>query len=127
MVLLQTHLEVSLDHETLVLRVLRLEDFGGETHLAQLSDGVDELIRGAGKLGFEEGEPEDSGLMGRGKLADGSDLVFADDVLEVNGIQVVGPGMEDAEAVVLHVLPSELLDVCLEELEGGLVSLQGVS
>ncbi len=34
--------------------------------------------------------------------------------------------MEHAEAVVLHVLASELLDVCLKELECGLVGLQRV-
>ncbi len=63
MIMLETHLEVSLNHEVFILWVFGLEDLRRQTHLAQLPDRIDELIRGAGELGLEEGEPEDPGLV----------------------------------------------------------------
>ena len=63
MVLFQTYLEVSRHHEAFILWVLGLEDFRRQTHLAKLSDCINELIGSAGELSLEEGEPENPGLM----------------------------------------------------------------
>ena len=52
-----------------------------------------------------------------------SDLIFAYDVFEIHAIQIIGPGMENAETVILHLLASKLLDISFQKFKSGRISL----
>jgi len=93
-----------------------------------LADGLDELVGRAGELRLEEGEPEDLGIDTVCQdLADLSLEVGVDDVLHIDGVEVVRPWMEDLEALVLDLLLSVSFNITSEEVESGLVGLDGVA
>jgi len=120
------HLVVLL-HNLHEIRVLLLPVTLYLVHLAHLSDSLEELISGTSLLWLEEREPEDLGHgVGEG-LADILRQVIVNDVLEVHVIEFVGPGVEDLEALVVHLLTPESEDVFLDKLEVSLVSLDGVA
>jgi len=50
-----------------------------------------------------------------------------DDVLHINGVEVIGPGMQDLEAFVLDALLSVSLNIIMEEVIACLIGLNGVS
>jgi hypothetical protein len=96
--------------------------------LAKLSDGLEELICGACLLWLEEGEPEDLSIKTGAKS--GVNLLgqaVVNDVFEVNVVKLVSPWMEHLEALMVHVLLSESLDVLLDEDKVGLVSFDRVA
>ena len=94
--------------------------------LAHLSDGLEEFISRARLLWLEEGEPENLGIQTPKSCTDFFCQGVVDNVLEVNGVKLIGPGMKDLEALVVHVLESESLNVLLDELKASLIRLDWV-
>ena len=96
--------------------------------LCELSEGLDELIRGASHLGLEEGEPElESVFIIFEMVPNGLDKVCVNNVFHVDGVEVIGPWVQDLEALVTNLLLSVSLDIVFQELIGGLVSLDWVA
>lgn len=94
--------------------------------LAHLSDSLEEFISRARLLWLEEGEPENLGIQTPKSCTDIFCQGVVDNVLEVNGVKLIGPGMKDLEALVVHVLESESLNVLLDELKASLIRLDWV-
>jgi hypothetical protein len=94
--------------------------------LAQLAQAFEELISGSAFLTFEERKPEDLGVHVRQSSDDIIDQVVVHNVFEIDGVEFVGPWVKYLEALMVHVLISETLDVLLDEVEVGLVGLDGV-
>ena len=93
-----------------------------------MADGLDELVGWAGELGLEEGEPEDLCINTVCQdLADLALKVGVDDVLHVDGVEVVGPWVEDLEALVLDLLLPVSFNITSEELESRLIGLDRVA
>lgn len=108
--------EVALQHEELVIRfIVGFKVLRNVVERAVLSQGANELIRRDGQLGLKEGKPEDTSLLGGKGLTDGLCLVLVDDVLKVDLFEVVCPGVEHLEALVLHVLGAEPLYIVAHE------------
>lgn len=78
-------------------------------------------------MALEESEPEDLGALGLEHGANPVGQIVVHDVLEVDLVKIVGPGVEHGEALVLYALATVLLDVLLKELEVGLVGVDGVT
>ena len=123
----QAENEVAGDGSSLVGGQVHLVELGNLVQVGQLTEGAKEVIGGNGGLALEEGEPEDLGVLGAEELAHLSSQVVVHDVLEVNFVEIVGPWVQHGEALVLYALSAVLLDVFLEELEVGLVSVDGVT
>ena len=117
---------VGVDSGLLVGKQVLLVVLGNLVELAELTDGSEEVISRDGSLALEEREPEDLGVLAGEGLHDLVGEVVVHDVLEINLVEVVGPGVQHGEALVLYALVTELLDVLLQELEVGLVGLHGV-
>lgn len=97
------------------------------TDLSELSDSFVELISRARKLRLEEGKPEQLGVLACSEMLDHFALqVVVHNVLHVDGVEIVGPRVEDLEALVLDSLVSVSFNVVVEELEGGLVGLDWI-
>jgi len=94
--------------------------------LADLTDSAKEVVSRDGGLALEEREPKHLGVLVAEARADLGGEVVVDDVLEVNLVKVVGPGVEHGEALVLDPLLAILLDVLTDEVELGLVGADGV-
>lgn len=119
---------VERDHVVGLLGGILVEDevgvvVGGDlVEASHLSESAEEVISSDGSLTVEEGEPEDLGILG---LQSGHNLlaqVIIHNIFEIDFVEVVGPWVEHAEALVLDALGPVLEDVVLDELEGGLVS-----
>ena len=95
--------------------------------LAHLSDSLEEFISRARLLWLEEGEPENLGIQTPKSCTDIFCQGVVDNVLEVNGVKLIGPGMKDLEALVVHVLESESLNVLFNEFEVSLIRLNGIA
>jgi len=101
-------------------------ELGHAVDLAHFAQGSEEVVSGDSGLALEPGEPE--GLSG-GVAQVGADLasqVVVHDVLEVHLVEVVGPGVQHREALVLDALAAVLHDVFLNEGEVSLVGAHGV-
>ena len=67
---------------------------------------------------LEVGEPEDSHFGVFQCLADVLGLILVNHILEINLVKIVGPRVEDLEALVLHVLGTVSLNIGFNEIEG---------
>mmetsp|Transcript_17065 Transcript_17065/g.26347 ORF Transcript_17065/g.26347 Transcript_17065/m.26347 type:complete len:242 (-) Transcript_17065:329-1054(-) len=115
-------------HDLLVLGLLALEIILHFVQLANLTDSIEELVTAAAELVLKEREPEDDRMLaGLERLHDQEVVVVVEHVLEVNLVNLVLPGVQHREALVVHVLSAEPLDVSADELEVGLVRLYGVA
>lgn len=127
-VVFNAHDEIANCHQGAQLLVFGVEIIAHGVHLCQLADGFDELVGRAGELRLEEGKPEDLCInVVCQDLADLSLEVGIDDVLHIDGVEVVRPRMKDLEALVLDLLLPVSFDVTSEELESGLVGLDRVA
>jgi len=96
-------------------------------NLSKLPNGLKELISRARKLGLEEGEPEELGILAfLEDLADLSLQIGVNDIFHINLIKIVGPWMQNLEALIFDLLFAVPLNVGSEEIEGGLISLDWV-
>ena len=82
---------------------------------------LEEVVSGDGGLALEVGKPENARMDGGKRVNNLTVDVVVDDVLEINLVEVVGPGVEHLEALVLDPLNAILLNVLLDELELGLI------
>ena len=96
-------------------------------NFADLAHCLKELVCRAGLLGLEEGEPEDLGVEVGEVFANVLHQVVINNVFEIHVVELVGPGVQHLEALVVHVLSAESLNVLLDEFEVSLVSLNGVA
>lgn len=119
---------VLLHHDLMVQSLVLGEVILSLVDLAELAERLKEFVSSASLLGLEERQPEDLSVNA------GSELVLnivrqavVDDVLEVDGVELVGPGMKNLEALVIHILLSESFDILLDELKVSLVGLDGVA
>lgn len=96
-------------------------------HVSELTEGTEEVIGGDGGLALEESEPEDLGALGLEMSANPLGQIIVHDVLEVDLVKIVGPGVEHGEALVLYALGAVLLDVLLKELEVSLIGVDWVA
>ena len=124
---LQAEHEVAGDGSVLVGGQVLVVELGDLVHVAQLAEGAEEVIGGDGHLALEESKPEDLGALGLEGLADLVGEVIIHNVLEVDLVEIVGPGVQHGEALVLDALLAVLLDVLLEELEVRLVGVDRVA
>jgi hypothetical protein len=98
------------------------------SQLSKLTDAFEEFIGRARKLRLEERKPKDLSVDTPFQVfTDGFFQVVVNDVLHVNGIQVIGPWVENLEALVLDALLSISFYIVLQELEAGLVGLDWVA
>lgn len=125
-VLRQTEDVVGVNSGLLVGKQVLLVVFRDLVELAELTDGTKKVVGGDGSLALEESEPEDLGVLAGESLHDLVGEVVVHDVLEVDLVEIVGPGVQHGEALMLYALVAELLDVLLQELKVGLVGLHGV-
>jgi hypothetical protein len=115
-------------HKHLVLSGIHDPKFTSLVDLTQLSDGLEELIGGAGELRFEEGKPKYQGI--RRIFKESKDLVVQiviKNVFKINGLQFVSPRMQNLETFVRHVLFAIPLDIFLDEFVVSLISLDGIT
>lgn len=90
--------------------------------------GLHELVGGAGQLWLEESEPEDLRVDALGEdLANLSLQIGVDNILHVNGVEIVGPRMQHLEALMLDLLFPVSFNVTFEEVKRRLVRLDGVA
>lgn len=126
-VLRQAEDEVAGDGSLLVGGLVHLEELGDLVHVGELSKGAEEVIGRDGGLALEEGEPEDLRVLSLEIFANLAGQVVVHDVLEIDLVEVVGPGVQHGEALVLDALLTVLLDVLLDELEVRLIGVHGVA
>jgi hypothetical protein len=103
-------------HELELCFVLCGEVLGDLIHNAVVAEGPNELVSGGSQLRLEKREPEDARLVRLERLAHLLCLILVDHVLEINLVEVVGPGVQDLEALVFHVLCAVALHIGLNEL-----------
>lgn len=97
-----------------------LGDFPGFTK------GLEEIVSGDGGLALEVRKPENTGMDAAEAANHLVRDVVVDDVFEVNLVQVVSPGVEHGEALVLNALDAVLLDVLSDEFKVSLVGTDRV-
>ena len=95
--------------------------------VGELAEGSKEIISRNGCLTLEEGEPEDLSVLSSQVIAYFLSQIVVHNILEVYLIQVVSPWMQNGEAFVLDALITVLLDIGLEEVKTGLISVDRVS
>jgi hypothetical protein len=117
---------VSLDDDISERTVLGLVILAHLVHFTDFLNAGEELISWAADIWLEVGKPEDLGVQVWEPVNDLLNQVVVDDVLEVNGVKLVGPWVEHSEALVLDVLVSEGGDILADEVVVGLVSLDWV-
>lgn len=117
---------VSLDDDISERTVLGLVILAHLVHFTDFLNAGEELISWAADIWLEVGKPEDLGVQVWKAVNDLLNQVVVDDVLEVNGVKLVGPWVEHGEALVLDVLVSEGGDILADEVVVGLVSLDWV-
>lgn len=98
-----------------VVLATTLRDFPG------FAKSLEEIVSGDGGLALEVREPEDTGMEGAEAANHLVGDVVVDDVFEINLVQVVSPGVQHGEALVLNSLNTILLDVLSDEFEVGLI------
>lgn len=97
-------------------------------NFCQLSEILNELISSACFLRLEKAEPEDLGVDTRAQLlADLFGQIVVHDVLEIDRVELVGPWVQNLEALMVHILGSESLNILLDELKVSLVGLDGIA
>jgi len=94
--------------------------------LTELSDGLKEFIRGACFLWFEECQPEDLSIAALELAANVFDQAVVDNVFEINRVKFVSPWVKNLEALMVHVLCSESLDILLDEFKISLICLDRI-
>lgn len=102
------------------------EKVGDFVHEAEFTESDEEFIRGNSTLRFEEGKPEDLGILSAELAAHFFCQVVVQNVFEVNIVEVISPRMEDLEALVLDALCTETFNVLNDETEFALVDVRGV-
>lgn len=93
------------------------EEFGDLVHQGEFTERNEEFVGRYRALGLEEGEPENLRVLCAEKRANFLSQVVVQDVLEINVVKVVGPRMEDLEALVLYALGAETLNIFDDEVK----------
>ena len=118
---------LALSHEVFKVSSLAFIVFWELVHLTELSDSFEELISRRGLLTLEEGKPEDDGV---GILKGGGDVcgqIVVNNIFEIDGVKLVGPWMQNLEALMVHVLLPESFNIFLDEFKVSLISLNWVA
>lgn len=118
--------EVVVDGRLLVGSQVRIVELRDLVQVGELTQSTKEVICRNSSLSFEERKPEDLRVLGFEGCANLFSEVVVHNVLKVDLVEVVGPGVQNRETLVFDALVAITSNVFLKELEGGLIRVNGV-
>ena len=118
--------EISASHHGLIFTLILGVEVLDLVHLAELSEDLKELISSTSLLRLEERKPENLNFrLGELSLNFAGEAII-NDIFEIDRVKLISPWVQDLEALVIHILLPESLDILFDELEVSLVGFDGV-
>ena len=118
--------EVVFNSVLLVRRQALQIKVGNLVQICDFAQGTEKVISTHGSLTLEECEPEDLSVLSLQMLAHLLAQVVVHNVLEIDLIEIVGPGVEDGEAFVFNFLFAVLKNIIAQKFKICLVRQDGV-